>query len=158
MTKAMALPRSRRFIVSLPIDSVEIMEDFAAQHPGTVLRKTLGRRLYHGVLALIGEGCGACVGNSSSGLKETPAFHCPTVDIGPRQGGRLRGENVLHVESDAAAIAAAIRTALSDKGFRATVRAAANPYGQGNAGPNIARVLAETDLGSATVIQKQTLL
>lgn len=137
---------------------VAALEDFAAKHPGTVLRKSLGRRLYHGLLAVCGEGKGVCVGNSSSGLKETPAFHCPAVDIGPRQGGRLRGQNVLHVPCERNAIREAIDTALHDEVFRARVQAAENPYGTGDSGPHIARVLAETDLSSARVLQKQTVL
>lgn len=137
---------------------IAALEVFKVEHPATILRPTLGRRLYHGVLNVIGKGQGACLGNSSSGLKETPAFHCPAVDIGPRQTGRLRGENVLHVPGDAAAIEAAIRTALTDPVFLQTVRGAANPYGQGKSGPTIARVLADTDLRAPTLIQKQTLL
>ena len=137
---------------------VAALEGFAAKHPGTVLRKSLGRRLYHGLLAVCGEGKGVCVGNSSSGLKETPAFHCPAVDIGPRQGGRLRGQNVLHVPCERGAIREAIETALHDEVFRARVPAAENPYGTGDSGAHIARVLAETDLTSARVLQKQTVL
>ena len=37
----------------------------------------------------------ACVGNSSSGIKETAIFKCPTVNIGSRQKSRLRGSNVI---------------------------------------------------------------
>ena len=39
----------------------------------------------------------ACVGNSSSGIKETAVFGCPTVNIGTRQKSNLRGSNVLDV-------------------------------------------------------------
>ncbi|MGR3512522.1 MAG: UDP-N-acetylglucosamine 2-epimerase [Paracoccaceae bacterium] len=137
---------------------VAALDRFKVRHPSTILYPTLGRRLYHGVLNMIGRGQGACLGNSSSGLKETPAFHCPAIDIGPRQNGRLRGANVLHVDSDASAIRDAIRTALTDKSFRAEVRAAPNPYGQGNAGATIAQVLADADLHAPRLIQKQTLL
>ena len=67
--------------------------------PGIQLCRSLGRHLYHGVLALARDPANrvACVGNSSSGIKETPAFGCPTVNIGSRQEGRLRGDNVLDV-------------------------------------------------------------
>ena len=135
---------------------IAALEGFKADHPDAILRKTLGRHRYHGVLNFCGVNPGVCVGNSSSGLKETPAFHCPAVDIGPRQTGRLRGENVLHVPCEADAIYEAIRTALTDDTFRKNVRQAPNPYGQGNAGPTIARVLAETDLSDPKLIQKQT--
>ncbi|AZQ67018.1 UDP-N-acetylglucosamine 2-epimerase (hydrolyzing) [Silicimonas algicola] len=128
-----------------------------AGRDGVTLRRSLGRWLYHGVLNWCGRvGRGVCVGNSSSGLKETPAFACPAVDIGPRQDGRLRGENVLHVPCEADAIFGAIRTSLTDEAFRARVAAAENPYGKGDAGPSIARVLAGLDLGDPGLVAKRT--
>ncbi len=135
---------------------IAALESYKAAHPSAILRKTLGRHLYHGALNHCGQHRGVCVGNSSSGLKETPAFHCPTVDIGPRQTGRLRGANVLHVPCDADAIFDAIRKALTDDRFRDTVRNTPNPYGQGNTGATIARTLADTDLAAPALIQKQT--
>jgi UDP-N-acetylglucosamine 2-epimerase (non-hydrolysing)/GDP/UDP-N,N'-diacetylbacillosamine 2-epimerase (hydrolysing) len=73
------------------IEQLEIFGE--AGVPGTQVCRSLGRHLYHGVLALARDQSLriACVGNSSSGLKETPAFACPTVNIGSRQEGRLRG-------------------------------------------------------------------
>ena len=63
---------------------------------------SLGRYNYHGFLSLAKNNNVkiACVGNSSSGIKETPAFGCPTVNIGSRQLNRLRGENVIDVRYD----------------------------------------------------------
>ena len=137
---------------------IAALEGFTDTHPGTVLRKSLGRRLYHGLLAICGARHGVCVGNSSSGLKETPAFQCPAIDIGPRQGGRLRGENVLQVPCKAQAIRAAIETALYDRTFRDMLHEMENLYGKGNAGPRIARILSETDLHAPALLQKQTIL
>lgn len=136
---------------------VAALEAFKAAHPDAILRQTLGRHRYHGVLNFCGLNGGVCVGNSSSGLKETPAFHCPAIDIGPRQSGRLRGANVLHVDCAEDAIFDAIRTALTDEAFLAELRQAPNPYGQGNAGHTIARVLADLDLHAPALIQKQTI-
>ena len=76
---------------------IERLEIFGSlQKPNTHVCRSLGRHLYHGVLALARDSSLriACLGNSSSGIKETPAFGCPTVNIGSRQDGRLRGENV----------------------------------------------------------------
>lgn len=69
----------------------------------------------------------AVVGNSSSGIIEVPSFGVPSVDIGRRQDGRVRSRSVLHAPVDAAAIAAAIRQALSPE-FRTVAAAAPNPY------------------------------
>ncbi len=90
---------------------------------GIRIVKSLGRRRFLGVLDLIGRhGRGAFVGNSSAGIKETPIFGCPVVNVGPRQRGRLRGENVLDVPYDAVAIVAATMRCIEDDGFRARCR------------------------------------
>jgi len=99
----------------------------------------------------------ACVGNSSSGLKETPAFGCPTVNIGSRQEGRLRGENVIDAGYDSQEIGAAIRRCLFEEDFRELCRKADNPYWLGDAGPKIAKVLADVALDQNLIRKKMTL-
>lgn len=123
------------------------------------LHRSLGRWLYHGVLALARDPARrvACVGNSSSGIKETPAFGCPTVNIGSRQDGRLRSSNVIDAGYQAAAIEAAIRRAIEDDGFRALCRSADNPYGVGDAGRKIAEVLATVPLDAKLLRKGMTL-
>lgn len=127
--------------------------------PGVQVHRSLGRHLYHGVLALAKDRSHrvACVGNSSSGLKETPAFGCATVNIGSRQDGRLRGENVLDAGYDSDAIAEASRRCLFDEEFRALCRSAENPYWLGDAGPKIADVLASVPLGQVLMRKRMTL-
>ncbi|NNL35558.1 MAG: UDP-N-acetylglucosamine 2-epimerase (hydrolyzing) [Silicimonas sp.] len=138
---------------------IQALEQWAAERPDVVLRKSLGRRLYHGVLNLCGRVTrGVCVGNSSSGVKETGAFECPAVNIGPRQSGRLAGDNVAHVDVDPHNIFRAIRRALTDGVYRDAVRAAPNPYGEGDTGARVTRVLRELDLDDPRLLNKQTIL
>ena len=79
------------------------------------------------------------VGNSSSGILEAPSFSLPVVNIGRRQHGRLRGDNVIDVGTSAAEIAVGINLAL-DPTFRAGL-SGVNPYGDGHAAPRIAEIL-----------------
>ena len=137
---------------------ISALAEFAEAQPGTVLRPSLGRWLYHGLLSVCGAEKGVCVGNSSSGLKETGAFHCPAVDVGPRQTGRLRGTNVIGAAVETEAIFDVVRKCLLDEAFRAEVRAAENPYGKGNTGPLITQVLQDLDLGNPGLVAKKTLL
>lgn len=51
------------------------------------------------------------IGNSSSGLMETPSFHIPTVNIGVRQQGRIRAESVVDCGYEKYEIVEAIRKA-----------------------------------------------
>lgn len=125
----------------------------------TQVHRSLGRHVYHGVLALAKNISlrVACVGNSSSGLKETPAFGCPTVNIGSRQEGRLRGMNVIDAGYDSHEIEAAIKRCLFDDDFRLFCSTAENPYWLGDAGPKIAKVLAEVVLDQSLIRKKMTL-
>jgi len=142
----------RRIIVEL--------EKMAAEGlSGIQLHRSLGRYVYHGLLALARdpEARVAVVGNSSSGIKETPAFCCPTINIGSRQQGRLRAENVLDVGYDAAGILAAIQKALYDETFRRQCRDCRNPYGLGDAGKKIADILATVPLDGRLLRKGMTL-
>ncbi|MFT6778325.1 MAG: UDP-hydrolyzing UDP-N-acetyl-D-glucosamine 2-epimerase [Paraglaciecola sp.] len=126
---------------------------------GIQVHRSLGRYLYHGVLALAKnkEYQIACVGNSSSGIKETPVFGCPTVNIGSRQEGRLRGRNVIDVGYDAENIASAVKKCFYDVDFKAQCKATDNPYYLGDAGKKIADVLSSIPLGRKIVRKKMTL-
>jgi UDP-hydrolysing UDP-N-acetyl-D-glucosamine 2-epimerase len=139
---------------------IDQLETFGSTRvPGTQVCRSLGRHLYHGVLALARDQSVrvACVGNSSSGLKETPAFGCPTVNIGSRQEGRLRGENVLDATYDSDKIVTAVRRCLYDEEFRLLCRRAENPYWLGDAGPKIAKVLATVPLDQRIIRKRMTL-
>ena len=73
---------------------ISVLDGFGSMvYKNTQVKRSLGRYLYHCVLALARNPDirVTCLGNSSSGLKETPAFGCTTVNIGSRQEGRLRG-------------------------------------------------------------------
>lgn len=126
---------------------------------GMQLHASLGRYLYHGILALAKDPSNrvVCVGNSSSGIKETPAFGCPTVNIGSRQAGRLRGDNVIDVDYDADEIAAAVRRCTGNEAFRTKCRTAENPYYLGGAGAKVAAVLAEIPLDQRMLRKSMTL-
>ncbi len=96
------------------------------------------------------------VGNSSSGIKETAIFGCPVVNIGSRQQGRLRADNVIDTQYDQDQIYAACLKGIHDDAWRAHCATVQNPYGSGDAGPRIAQVLATVALGPALVQKKMT--
>ncbi len=101
------------------------------------------------------EGASAMVGNSSSGLMETPYFNLPSVTVGHRQDGRARDTNVIVADDPTVAkIERAIKKALSPA-FRKKIK---NHYvfGKGNAGPRIAKVLKTVPLGSKLLRKKIT--
>ena len=123
------------------------------------IHRSLGRYFYHGLLALAKntEKKLVCLGNSSSGIKETPVFGCPTVNIGSRQKGRLRGQNVLDVDYKKESIINAVKKCVEDKDFRKKCTKTHNPYYIGEAGKKIADVLAEVILDRKFIRKKMTL-
>lgn len=139
---------------------IETINNFTSSlHENIQVHISLGRYFYHGILALSKDFdkriC--CAGNSSSGIKETPAFKCPTVNIGSRQQGRLRSDNVLDADYDSDQIKTAINKCLFDDKFRNISHNCSNPYGEGDAGIKIAEVLSKVSLDSKTILRKEML-
>jgi len=87
----------------------------------------------------------AMVGNSSSGIVEAPSQGLPVVNIGTRQEGRVRGENVIDVGYPREEIVRGIRQAL-DPSFRVRLQGASNPYGNGRASSMIVQRLKDVPL------------
>jgi UDP-N-acetylglucosamine 2-epimerase (non-hydrolysing)/GDP/UDP-N,N'-diacetylbacillosamine 2-epimerase (hydrolysing) len=85
------------------------------------------------------------IGNSSSGIMETPSFALPAVNVGLRQKGRERARNVLDAEPVASAILTKVNIARSTA-FRNSLVAMENPYGNGTAAGIITQVLTEVSL------------
>lgn len=125
------------------------IEHFVSSSDRRYLVENFGSLNY---LAMLREAA-AAVGNSSSGLIETPAFELPTVNIGDRQEGRTRAVNVIDVPPQEAAIRAAVARALSPE-FRASLRGMANPYGDGTAGERIVSVLKNIPLDRRLVVKR----
>jgi UDP-N-acetylglucosamine 2-epimerase (non-hydrolysing)/GDP/UDP-N,N'-diacetylbacillosamine 2-epimerase (hydrolysing) len=106
--------------------------------------QSLGQQRYLSAMAL----ADVTIGNSSSGLIETPALKRATVNIGMRQEGRLKANSVIDAADDREAIARAIGEALSPE-FRGTLPSTVSLYGQGEAGKSIAAKLASVTLSDS---------
>jgi UDP-hydrolysing UDP-N-acetyl-D-glucosamine 2-epimerase len=82
------------------------------------------------------------IGNSSSGIIEAASFRTPVVDIGARQLGRERCEDVVNVPYRTTDIAKSIRRIW--KNGQPIRGRCGNPYEGKATGPRIADILAET--------------
>jgi UDP-hydrolysing UDP-N-acetyl-D-glucosamine 2-epimerase len=85
--------------------------------------------------------CACAVGNSSAPLREGAFVGVPTVNIGTRQQGRDRAENVLDTGYDRGEIVAAVTRQLAHGRYPSN-----HLYGDGGAGPRIAKILVNTPL------------
>lgn len=105
--------------------------------PGVSIHQNIEAEDFWGLLSL----AGALVGNSSAGLIETPYVHIPTINLGRRQEGRLRAENVISSEFGKEAVAACLEQALNDSEFASKVQHCSQPFGDGQAYRRIVAVL-----------------
>lgn len=114
-----------------------LIREYVARNRGrTCLFESLGQQRY-----LSAARCAdAVVGNSSSGLIEIPALAVPTVNIGRRQGGRVRSATVIDVAEDRDAIVQGIKCALSEP-FHQRCREAVVPFDGGDTANKIADIL-----------------
>jgi UDP-hydrolysing UDP-N-acetyl-D-glucosamine 2-epimerase len=110
----------------------ELVTTALATHPGWRGHESLGLQTYGALLAR----AAVVVGNSSSGIIEAPSFGVPVVNIGERQGGRVRAANVVDVDVDRAAIVEAIRVGLRPQ-TRASLAGMRSPFGDGKASARI---------------------
>lgn len=109
----------------------------------TLFVKDLPRPAFLGLL----RDAACLVGNSSAGIIEAASFGTPVVDVGPRQAGRQRGENVTGVPFRRAPIRDAL--AKSWNGGRPRRHARRNIYGAGDTARRIAGVLASVPITPA---------
>lgn len=94
------------------------------------------------------------LGNSSSGIIETPAFHVPTVNIGDRQRGRLQSESIINCGAKAEDIVEAINYAMKEEHKKVCI-GVISPYGDGHAAERIADKTVEIVMGGIIDIKKE---
>ena len=130
LLSALAENKALRIIFTMPNSDngshiiAEKINSFVAQNKDRAIAYTsLGVRRYLSVM----QYCAAVVGNSSSGIVETPSFHIPTLNIGSRQAGRIAAESVYNCATDKTSISAGLAHVLSSE-FRAVAAKAKNPY------------------------------
>ena len=128
---------------------IQRTEQFLAQRPDARVFVNLAALTYWSLLRQVD----VMIGNSSSGIMETPSFALPTVNIGMRQQGRERAPNILDAAPEKADILAKVEVARSEP-FRRSLDGMQNPYGDGHASETIVRVLTSVPLGEKLLIKK----
>lgn len=94
------------------------------------------------------------IGNSSSGIIETPTFKIPTVNIGDRQRGRLQAESVINCGESMDSIIKTVNIARSRE-FREKCQKAVSPYGSGHAAIRIASKATEVVMNEKIDLKKK---
>ena len=119
-----------------------MIDKYVDENPKTSIAfSSLGQLKYISCLKYIG----AIVGNSSSGIIETPTFKTPTVNIGDRELGRVMAKNVICCSHDAMSIKNAIDKSLSLE-FKSSLKGMINPYEKKNTAVAIADILTKIEI------------
>lgn len=84
--------------------------------------------------------CEMVIGNSSSGIIETPSFQKPTINIGDRQKGRICAKSVLSCEPEKGSIIKCIKKARTQQ-FLQEIAHQVNPYSDGKTSEKIVDVI-----------------
>ena len=124
----------------------QMISGFVKTNSNSCLVDNLGTQHYVSLLAH----AAAMVGNSSSGMVEAAPFRLPVVNIGTRQQGRIRTENIIDVGYRKAEIIKGIKKAVSLE-FRDGLADLSSPYGDGHAAESIVSVPKDVQLGDCLV-------
>lgn len=120
----------------------EKIKTYCGERPGQAKYfSSLGYQRYLSLMVL----ADVVIGNSSSGLLEAPTVGVTTVNIGPRQRGRLRAASVIDVGESAAEIYAGLEKALSDEA-RVVATQRHSPYGTLGVAKRMIEVLRHVEL------------
>lgn len=127
-----------------------LLESFVQMNDNAIIFASLGQNRYLSAMKY----ATMVIGNSSSGIIETPSFGVPTINVGSRQKGRLQGDNVINCAPLSAEIIRAMNLALTQD-FRAIADKALNPYGDGHTSLKIIEIMTEFLLQDKLKIKKK---
>jgi len=96
------------------------------------------------------------LGNSSSGILESPSFNVPCINIGNRQYGRLRAKNIIDVTKvKETSLKKAYKLSQSIT-FKQKIKNIKNPYGDGNSSEKILNTILKTKINDKLMFKKLT--
>ncbi len=123
-----------------------MISDYVKSRSNCVIFTSMGQQLYLSAVKHVN----AVVGNSSSGIIEAPSLFTPTVNIGIRQGGRIKAESVIDCKPVSTEIIPSMEKALS-KEFQLKTAGIKNPYEKEDTVKNIIKILKQTNFDTLEI-------
>lgn len=114
-----------------------LIDSYKKTHSNVKYYTSLGMKRYFSCMRFVDM----VVGNSSSGIYETPSFKIPTINIGDRQKGRLQADSIINCKPFKNDILNAINEAYS-KDCKNTI----NPYEKEGTMENVKKIIKSYDL------------
>ncbi|EYE88784.1 UDP-N-acetylglucosamine 2-epimerase [Fervidicella metallireducens AeB] len=130
---------------------MNIIKNECYSNPRFLLVDSLSQEEYYSLL----KNCSFVIGNSSSGILESASFKIPAINIGTRQKGRVKGDNVLDCGIAENVIVNSILKATQDKEFKEICNSCENPYGDGNTSKKIENILTTLLMDKKKLLMKK---
>lgn len=147
LLKALKKLKNTTIIFTMPnadVDFKTILKEikkFVSSRKNAFFFKSLGHKKYFTLC----KNVDLMIGNSSSGIIEMPSFRKATVNIGDRQGGRVRAQSVIDVDNNTNKILKSISYSYSKK-FKKVLQKVKNPYDGENTSYKILKILQKIKL------------
>ena len=117
-----------------------------SRHPKIQLYKNLPQDEYYSIM----KNSSLMLGNSSSGIIEAPALGLPAINIGNRQKGRDRLENVIDVDGETDQIIKSVKKLLKS----ASKKKYDGVYGDGKTAEKIVEILSRVEISDKLMDKK----
>ncbi|QCH26955.1 UDP-N-acetylglucosamine 2-epimerase [Clostridium tyrobutyricum] len=128
------------------------IKKFVKENSNANIFYNLGQKIYLSLLKY----ADVMIGNSSSGIIESPIFKLPVVNIGDRQKGRLRNNNIIDTRYTHDSIYNGIYKALFNKEFKNKLKDLQNIYGDGLTSEKIVDVIKNIRLDKKLIFKRLT--
>ena len=112
------------------------IKNFCKKNKNSYLFKSLGEKNYLSLMNI----SNAVIGNSSSGILESPSLRTPTINIGTRQNGRILSKNIINSNGSYVNIFKSIKKAFS-KSFLKQIKNIENPLFKKNTSTQIRKII-----------------
>ena len=109
----------------------------------SLLFKSLGQKMYFSVM----KNSDLVLGNSSSGIIESPSLKKPSINLGDRQKGRIKAKSTITCEPNSKIILKSIKTVLSKK-FIQNINLSKSPYEKTNPSKKIFNKILKLNLNN----------
>ena len=130
---------------------IEVIKEYE-KYPFIKMFKSIPHKEYLSLMKI----ASVMVGNSSSGIIEAPSFGLPAINIGSRQNGREKAENLIDVDYDKEQIKESIKKVIYNIDFKEKANNYKSPYGDGKAGVRIADILSKVKIDKKLLQKRLT--
>jgi len=113
--------------------------------------ESLGMKNFHNLMTF----SEFIIGNSSSGIVETPFYKKPTINIGIRQNGRIKHKSIIDTEYSVKSIKKAIEKALSND-FNSEISEMKYKFGNGKVAKKMISIIKRTNFEENFLIKTLT--